>query len=78
LKFNIKIEARTSMPDVDARRVARGILPARTAVGIAPRDPALSTPDGVESDCGYGEFEVVAQARVELATPAFSVRCSTN
>ena len=31
-----------------------------------------------ESESGSDDFEVVAQARVELATPAFSVRCSTN
>jgi len=45
-------------------------------------EAAVSSLDGVEStaedESDSDDFEVVAQARVELATPAFSVRCSTN
>ena len=41
--------------------------------GIAVTRPGPRVEEGSQ-----GVGEVVAQARVELATPAFSVRCSTN
>ena len=59
-----------------------GELPADLLARVVERpqsDPTFGEAlvHGAENSNESAEF-VVAQARVELATPAFSVRCSTN
>ena len=74
---------RGSLPDkIEMKTMLSMPRTISSAVSVSERDPGLGVADPVEHRVvgarSGSQRAVVAQARVELATPAFSVRCSTN